>query len=111
MSRLLYGGFRSRGALEDALLVALIETGVPVWALDADLVDPGGLGIRATVDGDRFGSGEQGHGVPPDRLVVADPSCIHAMLFGRWPRAIEPDRAHDASPCSLWEWRACLRFT
>lgn len=83
VSRLLYGGFRSHGALEDALLVALIETGVPVWALDADLVDPGGLGIRATVDGDRFGSGEQAHGVPPGRLVVADPSCIHAMLFGQ----------------------------
>ena len=53
VSRLLHGGFRSRGALEDALLIALIETGVPVWALDADLVDAGGLGIRTTVDGDR----------------------------------------------------------
>lgn len=92
VSRLLYGGFRSRGALADALLVALIETGVPVWALDADLVDPGGLGIRATVDGDRFGSGEQGHGVPPGRLVVADPSCIHAMLFG------EVAPGHGAGP-------------
>src|SRR5437868_10838129 len=49
VSRLLHGGFRSQGALEDALLVALIETGVPVWALDADLIDPGGLGIRPTV--------------------------------------------------------------
>ena len=72
VSRLLYGGFRSRGALEDALLVALIETGVPVWALDADLVDPGGLGIRTTVDGDVLGGGEQAHGVPPGRLVVVD---------------------------------------
>jgi DNA/RNA-binding domain of Phe-tRNA-synthetase-like protein len=83
VSRLLYGGFRSRGALEDALLVALIETGVPVWALDANLVDPGGLGIRATVDGDRFGSGDQAHGVPAGRLVVVDARCIHAMLFGQ----------------------------
>ena len=46
VARLLHGGFRSYGALEDALLIALIETGVPVWALDADLIDPGGLGIR-----------------------------------------------------------------
>jgi DNA/RNA-binding domain of Phe-tRNA-synthetase-like protein len=83
VSRLLYGGFRSHGALEDALLVALIETGVPVWALDADLVDPGGLGIRATVDGDVFGTGDDAHGVPPGRLVVADARCIHAMLFGQ----------------------------
>jgi DNA/RNA-binding domain of Phe-tRNA-synthetase-like protein len=83
VSRLLHGGFRSRGALEDALLLALIETGVPVWALDADRIDPGGLGIRATVVGDRFGSGEDAHGVPPDRLVVSDARSIHAMLFGQ----------------------------
>ena len=83
VSRLLYGGFRSHGALEDALLVALIETGVPVWALDADLVDPGGLGIRATVEGDVVGTGDHAHGVPPGRLVVADARCIHAMLFGQ----------------------------
>jgi DNA/RNA-binding domain of Phe-tRNA-synthetase-like protein len=92
VSRLLYGGFRSRGALEDALLVALIETGVPVWALDANLVDPGGLGIRATVDGDRLGTGDQAHGVPPGRLVVVDARCIHAMLFG------EVAHGHAAGP-------------
>jgi DNA/RNA-binding domain of Phe-tRNA-synthetase-like protein len=83
VSRLLYGGFRSRGALEDALLVGLIETGVPVWALDADLVDPGGLGIRTTLAGDVLGRGEHAHGVPAGRLVVADAQCIHAMLFGQ----------------------------
>ncbi len=83
VSRLLYGGFRSHGALEDALMVALIETGVPVWALDADLIDPAGLGIRATVEGDVLGTGEHAHGVPPGRLVVADARCIHAMLFGQ----------------------------
>jgi DNA/RNA-binding domain of Phe-tRNA-synthetase-like protein len=82
VSRLLHGGFQSRDALEDALLVALIETGVPVWALDADLIDPGGLGIRATVAGDKFGRGELTHTLPPGRLVVADAARIHAMLFG-----------------------------
>ena len=81
--RLLQGGFRPSDVIEDARLLALIETGVPVWALDADRVDPGGLGIRATVDGDRLGSGEQAHGVPPGRLVVADAHCVHAMLFGQ----------------------------
>ena len=83
VSRLLEGGFRSHGALEDALRVALIETGVPIWALDADLIDPGGLGIRATVDWDLLGRGEHAHGVAPGRLVVADAHCIHAMLFGQ----------------------------
>ncbi|MGZ4233614.1 MAG: hypothetical protein ACXVUE_16730 [Solirubrobacteraceae bacterium] len=83
VSRLLQGGFRSHGALEDALLVSLIETGVPVWALDAGRIDAGGLGIRATVGGDLFGSGEHAYGVPPGRLVVADARSIHAMLFGQ----------------------------
>ena len=51
VARLLHGEFRSAGLIPDACLVALIETGVPVWALDADVVDEGGLGIRtATAD-------------------------------------------------------------
>src|SRR5436309_7976982 len=52
VARLLYGGFRTTGLIEDACLVALVETGVPVWALDADLIDAGGLGIRTTTDAD-----------------------------------------------------------
>jgi DNA/RNA-binding domain of Phe-tRNA-synthetase-like protein len=82
VARLLQGGFHSRGALEDALLLALIETGVPVWALDADLVDPGGLGIRTSVVGDRTGEGEHAYSMAPGRLVVADARQIHAPLFG-----------------------------
>ena len=47
VGRLLKGGFEARDAVADALLIALVETGVPVWALDADVVDCGSLGIRA----------------------------------------------------------------
>src|SRR5436305_12380532 len=50
VARLLYGGFRSSNLVDDALLIALIETGVPVWAVDAELVDAGGLGIRTSLD-------------------------------------------------------------
>ncbi len=82
VARLLQGQLRSRNLLEDALLIALVETGVPVWALDADLIDPGGLGIRATVVGDRLGSSERGDELAPGRLVVADARCVHAALFG-----------------------------
>jgi DNA/RNA-binding domain of Phe-tRNA-synthetase-like protein len=82
VERLLHGQFRSSGALEDALLIALIETGVPVWALDADLVDPAGLGIRTTTHGERLGVGEQAFPVGPARLVVADARRIHGLLFG-----------------------------
>jgi len=80
VSRLLSGRLQSRDAVSDALLVALAETGVAVWALDADLVSAGGLGIRATFIGDRLG--DTGLSLPPDRLVVADARRVHAMLFG-----------------------------
>ncbi len=82
VQRLLHGEFRSGGALEDALLIALIETGVPVWALDADLVDPGGLGIRTTAGDEQLGTDEQAYPLGPTRLVVADPARIHGLLFG-----------------------------
>ena len=54
---------------------------MPVWALDADFVDAGGLGIRVTVAGDRLGSSEQANYVPPGRLAVADAQNVHALLF------------------------------
>ena len=34
LARLVHGGFESHGALADALLLAVVETGVPVWAVD-----------------------------------------------------------------------------
>jgi DNA/RNA-binding domain of Phe-tRNA-synthetase-like protein len=80
--RLLHGGFRSRGLIDDALLIAVVETGVPVWALDAALVEPGGLGIRTSVAGDRLGSTEYGSSIAPGRLVVADARWVHGTLFG-----------------------------
>jgi DNA/RNA-binding domain of Phe-tRNA-synthetase-like protein len=82
VTRLLEGHFRSRDLIQDALLIGLIETGVPVWALDADIVDAGGLGIRTTVTGDRLGSTEYANHLPPGRLVVADAKRVHALLFG-----------------------------
>lgn len=82
VARLLGGGFRSRGLLADALLIALIETGVAVWAIDADRVTAAGLGIRLTESGDRLGSGELASPLAPGRLAVADGESIHALLFG-----------------------------
>ena len=79
--RLMQGHFSSQNLIDDALLIALIETGVPIWALDADLVDAGGLGVRLTVDGDRLGSTEYGHHLPAGRLAVADAQNVHALLF------------------------------
>jgi DNA/RNA-binding domain of Phe-tRNA-synthetase-like protein len=80
VARLLHGGFRSEGLPADALAIALIETGVPVWALDADQVDAAGPGIRLSVSGDAFGGA--GYPLAPGRLVVADANGVHGLLFG-----------------------------
>jgi DNA/RNA-binding domain of Phe-tRNA-synthetase-like protein len=82
LERLLVGGFRPHERIDDALLIALIETGVPVWALDGAAVDPGGLGIRIAGEADRLGSDPPGPVLAPGRLVVADATRVHALLFG-----------------------------
>ena len=76
------GRFESRDALRDALLIALVETGVPVWALDARAVDVDSLGIRVATAGDRLGSAPDGAPLPAGQLVVADATSVHATLFG-----------------------------
>lgn len=80
MRRLMEGGFVSRSWLEDALLLAVLETGVPVWALDAERVD-GPLGIRPAGASERLGEGELASDLRPGRLVVADASVAVAGLF------------------------------
>ena len=72
LERMQHGGFRSRNLLDDAITIAVIETSVPVWALDAAALD-GALRLRAAVAGE---------GMPAGRLVVADASRPVAVLFG-----------------------------
>src|SRR4051812_10489130 len=71
LDRLVRGGFRSETLLDDALLIALVETGVPIWALDGAGVE-GTLGIRVAGGGERLGRQEDAPAVPSGRLVVAD---------------------------------------
>jgi hypothetical protein len=82
--RLLHGGFRCTDPISDACVVAMIETGVPVWALDAAAVDSGapGLGIGLA----------DGPGAPPGSLVVCDRRAVHAPLFGA------PMPGHEPGP-------------
>ncbi len=82
LERMLRGGFLSAGLLSDVLLIALIDTGVPVWALDSDAVD-GPLGIRASREGERLGRSPAAPPIPPGRLVIADASSALAILFGQ----------------------------
>jgi DNA/RNA-binding domain of Phe-tRNA-synthetase-like protein len=66
VQRLIQGGFKATNLLDDALLIALVETGVPLWALDADRVsEPLGIGV--------------GH---DGRLAVHDADGPLATLFG-----------------------------
>ena len=81
LDRLKAGGFRSRSLLDDALTVAVMETGVPVWALDAERVE-GELGIRPATRGERFGEGEYASDIPAGRLLVADDAGPVGILFG-----------------------------
>jgi DNA/RNA-binding domain of Phe-tRNA-synthetase-like protein len=67
VARLVQGGFHSVDVVADACLVALIETGIPVWALDADRVDPAGLGIRVAA--------------PEGSLTVGDGATTCCALF------------------------------
>jgi DNA/RNA-binding domain of Phe-tRNA-synthetase-like protein len=81
LERLVKGGFKSENLLDDALLIALVETGVPIWALDDTQVD-GPLGIRLAETGERLGRAEDAPPVPEGRLVVADAGGPLAVLFG-----------------------------
>lgn len=66
VQRLVQGGFKATNLLDDAMLLALIETGIPLWALDADQVsEPLGIGTG-----------------PDGRLAVHDADGPLATLFG-----------------------------
>jgi DNA/RNA-binding domain of Phe-tRNA-synthetase-like protein len=65
LARLMHGGLAARDRIEAACLVAVVETGVGVWALDAAAVAPGGPELR-------IGDGA---------LLVADAGRVHAPLL------------------------------
>lgn len=74
LRRLIDGGFRSRSLLDDALLIALVETGVGVWALDASTVR-GGLALRLDGAGAVVVADDAGPVAP----VFADPGDAHGV--------------------------------
>lgn len=82
LSRLFHGTLRPEGRLADALLVALVETGVPIWALDARRTDAATLCIRTGQPEDRLGAEPGGRPVGTGTLVVSDDRRVHAVLFG-----------------------------
>lgn len=79
LERMLKGRFESRNLLDDALTVAIAESGVPVRAYDADRL-AGPPGIRASMPGEGL-EGRPAE-LPPGTLVVADPARPLSLLFG-----------------------------
>jgi DNA/RNA-binding domain of Phe-tRNA-synthetase-like protein len=88
LERMKWGGFRSHSLLDDALTIAIVETGVAVIALDADRV-AGPVGLRLSRPGERLGS-EEGRPLSARQIVIADGERSLAVLFG--------DPAEDAAP-------------
>ena len=88
MDRLIHGSYDAGGRLANALLLGLVETGVPVWAVDDATLD-GPLGLRPAVAGERLGTGEYANDLPAGRLVVADAAGPVAVLFGDLARERE----------------------
>ncbi|MFL5819245.1 MAG: phenylalanine--tRNA ligase beta subunit-related protein [Solirubrobacteraceae bacterium] len=81
LERLLRGAFKSQNLVDDALTISLVETGVPIWALDAAAVE-GPLMLRLAAAGERLGRAAAAPPVHAGRLVVADERSPLAILFG-----------------------------
>jgi DNA/RNA-binding domain of Phe-tRNA-synthetase-like protein len=79
LERMLKGGFISDNLLDDALTIAIVESGVALRAYDADRLD-GGLSIRPSVAGESL-EGRPGE-LPEGTLVVADERRPVSLLFG-----------------------------
>ena len=81
IDRLVQGGFVSHGPLDDALTIALVESGVPMWALDADAVEEP-LELRLARAGETLGRAPEAPPLPAGQIVVADARGPLAPLFG-----------------------------
>jgi DNA/RNA-binding domain of Phe-tRNA-synthetase-like protein len=79
LERMKHGGFRSRSLLDDALTIAIMESGVGLRAFDADKVSVP-LGIRSSDPGEEL-EGRPGE-LPAGTLVIADQERPVALLVG-----------------------------
>ena len=77
LDRMLRGGFVSRNLLDDALSVAIVESGVALSAFDAGEVSAP-LGIRPATPGESLGERR----LDPGTLVIADAVRPLSLLFG-----------------------------
>ena len=79
LERMKHGGFPSHSVLDDALTIAIVESGVALRAFDAEQVT-GRPGIRTSEPGETL-EGRPGE-LPAGTLVIADEERPLALLFG-----------------------------
>jgi DNA/RNA-binding domain of Phe-tRNA-synthetase-like protein len=78
LRRLKHGGLQSENLVDDALTIAIAETGVPLVALDADRVG-GELGLRLARAGEKLGPERP---LSERQLVMADRERPVALVMG-----------------------------
>jgi DNA/RNA-binding domain of Phe-tRNA-synthetase-like protein len=78
LRRLKHGGLHSESLVDDALTIAIAETGVPLIALDADRVGTE-LGLRLAQAGETLGAGRP---LTARQLVMADRERPVALVMG-----------------------------
>jgi len=78
LERMRAGAFHSRNLLDDAILIATVETGVPLVAFDRDRVQ-GDVGLRLAGAGERVGG--EGRTLRGGEIVTADERGPLSVLF------------------------------
>jgi DNA/RNA-binding domain of Phe-tRNA-synthetase-like protein len=93
IDRLTHGGFKPGGRVQDALLIATLETAVPVLAFDANRVE-GEVGLRLSRRGEKLGEG--GRSLAGSQIVIADQARTLAVLFGDTAESVLPGKMTEA---------------
>jgi DNA/RNA-binding domain of Phe-tRNA-synthetase-like protein len=79
LDRVQKGAFVSANRLDDALTIAIVESGVAVRGFDADKLS-GRIGIRPSAPGEKFEG--RASALPKGTLVIADEERPLEVLFG-----------------------------
>lgn len=79
LERMRAGRFKSRNTLDDALTVAVVETGVAVRGFDAARIQ-GDLGLRVSQPGEQLGG--DGLELSEGTIVIADERHAVGLIFG-----------------------------
>jgi len=95
LERMRAGRFKSRNTLDDALTVAVVETGVAVRAFDADRIE-GDVGLRISLREEKLGG--DGLEMPEGTIVISDQRHALGLIFGDTApgRGVSPETARIA---------------